>query len=567
MKEEPFFEIGLCMAGAVSAGAYTAGVMDYLVETLDKWEQARATNDPTVPAHKVRISILSGASAGGMTAMITAAALQNKLPPINLQYRTDEAYKKQNKLYNTWVNLVADDMIPEMLSYSDLKKGTKARSFLNSDFIDRLADDALQCCQNDGTQRNYFAPDLELLVSLSNIAGIPYELGFISNARVSSRYKTRAHGDYGHFIITNTVEEAASLIDKGRIPLSFIHNINIDIARDCAKATGAFPVGLAARQVSRNKLFVENNSILNKHYHSQNRKMSIPDPYITVNVDGGMIDNEPFSVTRCLLLNRTQETDAANKDYKTFKSCVLMVDPFPSEEVEKDFNFETAFNLDTSVANIIKTMRSQLMFRPDDIEEAMDPNNASRFMIAPKRTTNGNAYHGSRAIACGCLGGFGGFINKSFRMHDYFLGRRNCQHFLRQRFTIPLENITGNTVTADNILNPLFKAGYSNPQAIQRFITKDGNALPIIPDMDYYNHQPFNKEETYLPWPTISSKYLQSIHPLLKQRIEKVMLSLAPPKDRFLLWLGSRALLRRKIAAAIINWLQKDLNGHELIKE
>ena len=112
MKEEPFFEIGLCMAGAVSAGAYTAGVMDYLVETLDKWEQARATNDPTVPAHKVRISILSGASAGGMTAMITAAALQNKLPPINLQYRTDEAYKKQNKLYNTWVNLVADDMIP-----------------------------------------------------------------------------------------------------------------------------------------------------------------------------------------------------------------------------------------------------------------------------------------------------------------------------------------------------------------------------------------------------------------------------------------------------------------------
>lgn len=37
MKEEPFFEIGLCMAGAVSAGAYTAGLMDYLIETPDKW--------------------------------------------------------------------------------------------------------------------------------------------------------------------------------------------------------------------------------------------------------------------------------------------------------------------------------------------------------------------------------------------------------------------------------------------------------------------------------------------------------------------------------------------------
>ena len=45
MKEEPFFEIGLCMAGAVSAGAYTAGVMDYLIETLDKWEQAHFEED------------------------------------------------------------------------------------------------------------------------------------------------------------------------------------------------------------------------------------------------------------------------------------------------------------------------------------------------------------------------------------------------------------------------------------------------------------------------------------------------------------------------------------------
>lgn len=101
--------------------------------------------------------------------------------------------------------------------------------------------------------------------------------------------------------------------------------------------------------------------------------MNIPDPYITVNVDGGMIDNEPFSVTRSLLVNRTGETDKENKDYKSFRSCVLMVDPFPSEEAEKVFNFDTAFDLDTSIANIIKTMRSQLMFRPDDIEEAMVP--------------------------------------------------------------------------------------------------------------------------------------------------------------------------------------------------
>ncbi|WP_374163184.1 hypothetical protein [Arcticibacter sp. MXS-1] len=36
------FHAGLCMAGAVSAGAYTAGVMDYLLEALENWERAKS---------------------------------------------------------------------------------------------------------------------------------------------------------------------------------------------------------------------------------------------------------------------------------------------------------------------------------------------------------------------------------------------------------------------------------------------------------------------------------------------------------------------------------------------
>ena len=33
--------MGLTMAGAVSAGCYTAGVLDYLFEILDLWERAK----------------------------------------------------------------------------------------------------------------------------------------------------------------------------------------------------------------------------------------------------------------------------------------------------------------------------------------------------------------------------------------------------------------------------------------------------------------------------------------------------------------------------------------------
>jgi hypothetical protein len=41
LKDPTTFHLGLTMAGAVSAGCYTAGVMDYLFEALDLWERAK----------------------------------------------------------------------------------------------------------------------------------------------------------------------------------------------------------------------------------------------------------------------------------------------------------------------------------------------------------------------------------------------------------------------------------------------------------------------------------------------------------------------------------------------
>jgi hypothetical protein len=37
------FRVGINMAGAISAGAYTAGVLDFLTEALDAWYKAKAS--------------------------------------------------------------------------------------------------------------------------------------------------------------------------------------------------------------------------------------------------------------------------------------------------------------------------------------------------------------------------------------------------------------------------------------------------------------------------------------------------------------------------------------------
>ena len=66
------FHLGITMAGAVSAGCYTAGVMDYLFEILELWSQAKEGKIPEgwneeiltiIPKHNVVIDAIGGVSA------------------------------------------------------------------------------------------------------------------------------------------------------------------------------------------------------------------------------------------------------------------------------------------------------------------------------------------------------------------------------------------------------------------------------------------------------------------------------------------------------------------------
>jgi predicted acylesterase/phospholipase RssA len=71
------FLIGLAISGAVSAGAYVAAVVDFLVQALDEWEKERTNN--AVPNHRVELKLMSGASAGAITAAIGAVSLAREI--------------------------------------------------------------------------------------------------------------------------------------------------------------------------------------------------------------------------------------------------------------------------------------------------------------------------------------------------------------------------------------------------------------------------------------------------------------------------------------------------------
>jgi hypothetical protein len=52
------FEIGLVMAGAISAAAYTAGVIDFLLQALDAWYGAKEA-DEDVPPHEAKTKVMT----------------------------------------------------------------------------------------------------------------------------------------------------------------------------------------------------------------------------------------------------------------------------------------------------------------------------------------------------------------------------------------------------------------------------------------------------------------------------------------------------------------------------
>ena len=142
----PAFQLGICMAGAVSAGAYTAGVMDYLLEALATYEKTRDQNG--FPSHKIEIPVMGGASAGGMTAIITAAALQQGITPVTAPLPDPQQERPENILYHSWVDLTAPDMFTKMLATDDI--GSEVVSALNCEFIDEVAQRAYKagrgCC-------------------------------------------------------------------------------------------------------------------------------------------------------------------------------------------------------------------------------------------------------------------------------------------------------------------------------------------------------------------------------------------------------------------------------------
>lgn len=475
------FQLGLALAGAISAGAYTAGALDFLFQALSEWEAQR--DQPGVPQHRVVLKVMAGASAGAITGALGAVGLARGLQPRLFDSGHDaicypDHYPVRQKiecvipsLRQTWVELpamVSADGIGGLLGTDDIKTATAGdtpilRSLLNASLLDEVKRIAIEPRQEPGAVMPpvpFVAKDLHVYITVSNLRGIPFKVAFGRNS-----YGMQTIGDRIHYVVrdlgSSDLSEADSWVERdSRLTISVTtlparRGGNLgdwDLYGTSALASGAYPVGLASRKLG----------FAWEQY--QERCYPIPggldvyiqpdfppgigtlsSAFIFESVDGGLVNNDPFDYAQYALFGKPPGMPESGN---SVERAIVMVAPFPEPP-----KFLSEGSPSPSVTSILRSLFPSLVnqsrFRASELAPAVSERDFSRFLIAPLRriprtdptTGPASAPPPERfAIACGLLGGFGGFLDEKFRAHDFQLGRRNCQQFLRNSFLLPPDN-------------------------------------------------------------------------------------------------------------------------------
>lgn len=445
------FEIALVMAGGTSGGAYTAGVLDFLVQAMDAWEAEKLRRPQDNLSHEVRLRAMSGASAGGMCAAIMAASLGHEIAPAADPERPPVG--SANRFYDAWVDRID---IAKLLELRDVETHGKALSVLDSTCLEEIAMAAL-----DGAGVRTLAwvdEALAVYLTVANLRGVPYGFDLLADG-TQARHGMSLHMD--HVAFTLVLPGAAPIGGSLALHPGEKPGGTWPLLVQAALASGAFPIGLRSRLLKRRVA----------DYHARfgrppdwRPSLDADSEYALQCVDGGLMDNEPLELARRHLSGGPGLRNERNG--KDAHRAVLLVDPFPNES-GYDPEWKPFDKLSEIALAMFGALRNQARFKPEELELAEDPKVFSRYLISPSRQ-NDEGKPASPAMTAQLLGGFGAFLSRAFRRHDFLIGRRNCQAFLRWHFCLPE-------------INPLF-AGRAVEVARRFHIRRRDGALETFRD-------------------------------------------------------------------------------------
>ncbi|GAC1419437.1 MAG: hypothetical protein NVSMB62_12110 [Acidobacteriaceae bacterium] len=256
--------VAITIAGAVSLGSYEAGVIYELLESF-RQHNVWVTNNGR-PGERIEVDVLTGASAGGMTAAMTALAL--------LFDGASLADPYNNPMYNAWVKEIDIEML--------LNRGPKEDatcSILSSDCVLGISKKHLTPpAAPAGPPHDSLASSglLQLGIAISNLNGIDYE----RSTMTGGKFVYTKHQDQRLFTVDRSTGYDASAWES---------------IRETAVACGAFPVAFRTQEIARNISDFVGDRHLRREPWAEQQTMNF------CYTDGGVFYNEPLGMAMNLV--------------------------------------------------------------------------------------------------------------------------------------------------------------------------------------------------------------------------------------------------------------------------
>lgn len=445
----PPYEIGLCLAGAATGGAYSAGVMDFFLEAMHSWEQEKIKGTPGIPPWEVKLTEITGTSAGGITATLAVSAINTNHEPLPHYFKQGDK-PPNNCLYATWVQEMTYE---NLFDTKDLEEKPKreqtVKSILNSNFMKETSQKVLlesSCNIRDSLPS--WASHVGLSLTTTNLRGIPYSMNdIITDFDRERDFQLRKYADFSWYWAT---DHPSLVPEKAK---NFLQVLDMRETRDSptwksaiasAQATAAVPLVFPTVQV-KTPLSNYNERIpdVTPTWFAESDKIGGSEMYVYTSVDGAALNNRPYGLLRKNMIRDAEVEDQDHKkvsaidrlpNTKDSRWSVIMVDPFPLTNLDCGPG-GSGMQFPEVLAGLVRSVRGEATFHEDDVRAFFDKDNMEKFMIRPDRGAN----PGKTPLATECLYCFGGIIDEKIRLHDFMLGRLNCQTFLQKTFIMKNE--------------------------------------------------------------------------------------------------------------------------------
>lgn len=268
--------LAVTIAGAVSLGSYEAGVLYELMRAIRTFNEAASNNK------KIYVDVLTGASAGGMTAAMVSQRLMYDATSLEGEF--------SNSLYQAWVERIS---LMELVKMGWSEK--KWHSLFSSDLIDSIGRDMLiTSMKKPGSgphaaveQINGVPETLRVGLALTNLNGIDYMIPILGS-------------DEGGFNYTRSVDQKLFEVAAG----GQANAAQWEQMCDAAVGSGAFPAAFRPKGIQRSVDEFGDRLPADKHRWVQGKTYvdwSGPSPTDFAFSDGGVLQNQPLGIAKDLV--------------------------------------------------------------------------------------------------------------------------------------------------------------------------------------------------------------------------------------------------------------------------